>query len=227
MGETTVTIPTRCQGPPGTANGGVVAGLLAAAIGPTASVRLQAAVPLDTALTLDVAETEVSLWADGQRLAVAHPAEAPPAPPGGPPRTHAEATIGPTAEQHAFPHCFVCGPSAEDGLHITPGPLAEDEDAVATTWSPKPTAAGLDVERLAWAALDCPSGLAAMRDGTPSVLGTMTAHLARPLVAGEPIVVVGRLEGIDGRKRHATSALYDVDGEPVAWSSAVWITVAG
>ncbi len=221
----TVTIPTRYQGPPGTANGGCVAGLLAAAIGPTATVRLEAAVPLDTELHLAADGDGVALRSAEARVAVAHAADPPPAPPAAVPRAQAEATVGPTAAEHAFPQCFVCGPSAADGLHITPGPLA-DPAVVATTWVPDPGRADLDVERLAWAALDCPSGLAVMRDGTAAVLGTLTGHLRRPLEPGEPVVVVGRLDRIDGRKRFASSALYDVDGEPIAWSEAVWIELA-
>ena len=220
-----VHIPTRYQGPPDTANGGYVAGLLAAAVGPTATVRLEAAVPLETDLELAADGDGVSLRSADGRVAFALAAEPPALPPAPPPRSQAEATVGPTAAEHAFPHCFVCGPSAVDGLHITPGPLA-DPAVVATTWVPDPGRAGLDVEHLAWAALDCPSGLAVMQDGVASVLGTLTGHLRRPLEAGEPVVVVGRLDRIEGRKRFASSALYDVDGEPIAWSEAVWIELA-
>lgn len=221
---TTVTIPTRYQGPPDTANGGYVAGLLAVGFGPSATVRLERAVPLGVSLRLEEGDGEMSLWDDDQRLAVATAHDGPPVPPGGVDRASAEATVGPTAEQHAFPHCFVCGPSSVDGLHVTPGPLP-DGSAVATTWVPDPARAGLDVDRLAWAALDCPSGLAAMRDGVASVLGTMTARIARPLEAGEPLVVVGRHTATEGRKRFATTVLSDAADEPVAWSEAVWIAL--
>lgn len=221
---TTVTIPHRYQGPPDTANGGYVAGLLAVGFGPSATVRLERAAPLDVPLRLEDHGDEVSLWERDQRLAVAVPHDGLPKPaPGVDPAT-AGATVGPTAEQHAFPHCFVCGPSAAEGLHVTPGPLP-DGSGIATTWVPDPAQAGLAVDRLAWAALDCPSGLAAMRDGAAAVLGTMTARLARPLVAGEPLVVVGRHTATEGRKRFASTALYDRDGEPVAWSEAVWIAL--
>ena len=220
----TLTIPSRYQGPPGTANGGYVAGLLAVGFSSSATVRLERAVPLEVPLRFEDADDEASLWDGDQRLAVARPDAGPPPPAGGVDPATAEATVGPTAEQHAFPHCFVCGPSAADGLHVTPGPLP-DGSAVATTWFPDPEGAGLDVDRLAWAGLDCPSGLAAMRDGVAAVLGTMTARIARPLVSGEPLVVVGRHTATDGRKRFAATALYDADGEPVAWSEAVWIAL--
>lgn len=217
---TTIEVAQRYQGPPGTANGGWVAGLLAEPFGPSATVRLEAAVPLATPLRLD---DESTLWDGDRRLAVGRPSD-PPAAPGEPiPPEVAVATVGPTAEQHAFPHCFVCGPSAPDGLHVCAGPV--DDTTIATTWVPDPEAAGLDVFRLAWCALDCPSGMAAMRDGVAAVLGTMTAHVARPLEAGEPLVVVGRHRGTEGRKRFASTALYDADGRAVAWSDTVWIAL--
>jgi hypothetical protein len=57
----------------------------------------------------------------------------------------------------------------------------------------------------------------------PCVLGTLTGRLARPLVAGEPLVVVGRHLATDGRKRSAAAALFDEDGNAVAWSESIWI----
>ena len=38
-------------------------------------------------------------------------------------------------------------------------------------------------------------------------------------------MVVGRHTATEGRKRFASTALYDADGEPVAWSEAVWIAL--
>jgi hypothetical protein len=224
MGSSLVTIPSRYQGPPDTANGGYVVGLLATPLGPSATVRLETAVPLATPLRLEVDTEETSLWADDRRLAVGHPHDGPAAPIDPVDRSLAAATVGVTAEEHAFPGCFVCGPSAPDGLHLCAGPIP-DGSALATVWTPDPEAAGLDVDRLTWAALDCPSGMAAMQTGGAAVLGTLTGRIARPLVAGEPLVVVGRLLRTEGRKRFAGTALYADDGEPVAWSETVWISV--
>ena len=220
---TTLEVPARYQGPPDTANGGWVAGLLAEPFGDSATVRLEAAIPLTTPLRLEVADDESSLWDGDRRLAVGRPSDGPGAPVDPVPAEAAAATIGPTAAQHAFPNCFVCGPTSPDGLHICAGPV--DGTTVATTWVPDPETAGLDEHRLAWCALDCPSGLAAMRDGTAAVLGTMTARVARPLVAGERLVVVGRHLRTDGRKRFAATALYDDEGHAVAWSETVWIAL--
>ena len=222
---TTIEVPSRYQGPPGTANGGWVTGLLAEPFGDAATVRLEAAVPLEVRLRLEVADGESSLWEGDRRLAVGRPAEGPPAPVDPVSVDVAAAAVGVSPEDHAFPNCFVCGPTSPDGLHLCAGPL--DESTVATVWTPDPAAAGLNEHRLAWCALDCPSGLAAMRDGVASVLGTMTARIDRPLVAGEHLVVVGRHLGTEGRKRFASTALYDAHGEAVAWSDTVWIALTG
>ena len=64
-----------------------------------------------------------------------------------------------------------------------------------------------------------------MRDGVAAVLGTMTARIARPLEAGEPLVVVGRHTATEGRKRFASTVLQDAEGAAVAWSEAVWVAL--
>ena len=84
---------------------------------------------------------------------------------------------------------------------------------------------------MVWAALDCPSGVAAAEAaavpaGTPVLLGQMTARLgARPRI-GTEYRLVAWLLGRDGRKLTAGSALLGSDGEVVAAARALWITVA-
>jgi hypothetical protein len=86
-----------------------------------------------------------------------------------------------------------------------------------------------------WAALDCPSGIAAAEaaglDGEPGwdtaiLLGRMTATIlaARPAV-GDPCRVIAWPERRDGRKLTAGSALIGPDGEVLAVAGAVWLTV--
>ena len=68
-------------------------------------------------------------------------------------------------EEHPFPACFVCGPDRApgDGLRIFPGPLA-DRPLWAAPWTPDPSVTdvgGRVRPEVVWAALDCPSGIAA------------------------------------------------------------------
>ena len=84
-----------------------------------------------------------------------------------------------------FPDCFVCGMNRRpgDGLRIFPGPVA-GLALWAAPWTPDPSVAGPDGRvrpEVVWAALDCPSGIAAAeaaglaRTDTAILLGRMTA----------------------------------------------------
>src|SRR6204780_3876319 len=64
-----------------------------------------------------------------------------------------------------FPACFVCGTGRQlgDGLRIFPGPVA-GRPLGAGPWTPDPSvadASGRVRPEVVWAALDCPSGIAA------------------------------------------------------------------
>jgi len=86
-----------------------------------------------------------------------------------------------------------------------------------------------------WAALDCPSGIAAAEAAglgggsgwdTAILLGRMTATTlaARPAV-GDQCRVIAWPERRDGRKLTAGSALLGPGGEVLAVAAAVWLTV--
>ena len=131
--------------------------------------------------------------------------------------------------------CFVCGPARApgDGLRIFPGRVPR-RPVWAAPWTPDPSVGGLDGQvrnEVVWAALDCPSGVAAAEAaavpaGTPVLLGQMTARLgARPRI-GTEYRLVAWLLGRDGRKLTAGSALLGSDGEVLAAARALWITVA-
>jgi hypothetical protein len=217
-----VVIPGRFNGPPGSANGGFACGLLAAHVDGAAEVTLRVPPPLDTPLTVGSDGERVELR-DGDRLV----AEAVP--------TSFELEVPkqvslPEADfasrdfagflHHAYSTCFVCGPDRADGLAIFPGPVAGREGLVAAPWIPTDATP----PEVVWAALDCPSGWAVddfQREGI--LLGRMAARLLKTPRPGEPHVVIGWRRGVDGRKRHAGSALFTAAGKLLACSSSTWI----
>ena len=120
-----VVIAARFNGPPGTANGGYACGVVAAAIGPSATVRLIHPPPLEVALTRRRDEDGVVRLCAGETTIaegrIGCPAVDPPVPPN-PAAAARAADRGP--EHHPFPTCFVCGPlRPDDGLGILPGPV--------------------------------------------------------------------------------------------------------
>ncbi|WP_028648204.1 hypothetical protein [Nocardiopsis sp. CNT312] len=248
----TLTIPTHCNGPDGSGNGGYSSGLLAARLtaegGPAVTVTLRTPPPLGRPLTVagDPATglllTDPETDGKGHLVAEAVRAELPdrPAVPGTPatPGEAAEAEKRyPGLEGHPFPRCYSCGPDRPegDGLHLCPGrvrPGTGPDGAgtvVACTWTPHP---GLDggsgtvALPDTWTALDCPGGWSHDVKGRPIVLGRFTARVQEAPRIGRTYVAMGHLEAVEGRKVHTGSALYDASGRLVAQAHATWIMVA-
>lgn len=127
-------------------------------------------------------------------------------------------------EQHDFPSCFVCGTERpdDDGLRIFAGPVP-GTDLVASPWTAPADARAA----LVWAALDCPGAYAT---GYPerggALLGRLSARIDRVPAPGERCVVMGWPLGEEGRKRHAGTAVFGADGEPLARARAIWIVPA-
>lgn len=230
------TIPSRFNGPPGSANGGYTSGAIARELGwNAAEVSLRAPPPLDTELELLEAEDGAYELMHGETVvAVARrlneldmevpvsvtPAEA------------AEATdrgYERWSAQHPFPSCFGCGPKREpgDGLRIFPGFLPGGV-ACAAGWTPHQWLAGGEgvlAPELAWAALDCASSapLANYGEGPPMVLGCLEAQVDAEVRPGHPHAVVSWPIARDGRKRTGGAALLDEHGAVLGRSRALWI----
>src|SRR4051794_35006238 len=227
----TLTIPARFNGPPGSANGGYACGVVAAAGGPHARVRVMQPPPLDTPLERD-RDTDgvVRLRAGDTTIAegrVASPGIDAPDPPSlAAAARAAEGYAGRDPAQHPFPTCFVCGPLHGDGLRIFPGPTGDD-GVLACVWRPGADLAvdGVVDPRFVWAALDCPSGFACMPPATRTVLATMTAALEAPVMPESDYIVSAWPIAGEGRKHRAGSAVHDVDGRCVAIAEALWITL--
>jgi hypothetical protein len=226
---TAVVISARFNGPPGSGHGGYSAGVVAAALGPSATVRLAAPPPLDANMTLEDTEYGVRLMHGDTLVAEARPGRPEvdvPAPPSVADATRASEDY-PGFNDHPFPTCFGCGPErAEgDGLRVFPGPAGND-GLLAAPWTPTADLAtdGAVDPAFVWAALDCPSGFACIPPGTASVLATMTAELVAPIHAGERYVITAWPISHDGRKHRGGAAIHDASGTRVALADTLWIT---
>ena len=215
-------VPGRYNGPPGSANGGYMCGLVAGVLGGVAEVTLRLPPPLERELEVVREDGRVEIR-DGEAL-VAEAEEA---------ALDVEVPAAVSVEEatdasrryagflhHAYNTCFVCGPAREDGLRVYAGPVEGRPGLVASPWTP-----GEEPRpELVWAALDCPSGWAVddfQREGV--LLGRMAARVDRLPAAGEPHVVLGWRVRADGRKRHAGSALFTADGELLARARSTWL----
>jgi hypothetical protein len=224
----TVFIPSRFNGPPGSGNGGYASGVVAALLGGRAEVTLRTPPPLSRELAVVREDGRVEVR-DGETLV----AEAVPlgelvvdVPPAVSVEDAVEASRGYAGfRAHAYETCYVCGPARDDGLGIFPGPV-EGRSVVAAPWTPP--GEGPVADEIVWAALDCPSGWAAIvdGDGRPSVLGELAAAFAAPVRPEERCVVLGWALGGEGRKRFAGSAILGDDGAVRALARSTWIALA-
>jgi hypothetical protein len=245
-----VVVPARFVGPPGSANGGWIAGTLAgyldapaAGTAWAAEAVLRARTPLQVPLSIEAADgAGVRLTHDGTVLVEAYPA-APAEPAQAPPFVeHAAAEQAAAAAlrtaAHPFSMCFGCGTGRApgDGLRLLPGPVPDGPPGlVAVPWTIDASLAGPEGtigRHLLWSALDCPSFWAhqAALPGEEliALLARQTVTLADAAAAdtvtpGTTYIVVARADAAEGRKLHASSALYDQTGHLVAAATALWI----
>ena len=214
-------LAARFNGPPGSANGGVAAGRLAAYVGATAvEVTLRRPPPLDVDLRVEASGGTARLFDGNVLVAEAAPATVEADLPEAVSlerAREAEAAYGGLVD-HPFPTCFSCGTARDDGLGLRPGPVGKGRSAC--TWTPEK-----DDPVLVWAALDCPGGWAADLPGRPLVLGRMALEHRGRVAPGEQHVVQGWVAGQDGRKVHTGTALRGPDGSVVAVARATWLSV--
>lgn len=231
----TLTVAERFCGPPSTANGGYLAGRLAALVGAgTVSVRLRRPTPLARPLQVRRDGPAVELLDGKELLATATPADlhlaVPPAP--SPAEAAAAQAALPPRTGHPFPECFGCGPAREQGdaVAVFTGPLPDQPELWAGIFRPTaelPSSDGHAAPETVWAALDCPSlQPAAPEFDTPWLLGTLTVRQERPVRLGADHVLLAWLLGREGRRATTASALVGPDGVVCARAQAVWFAVS-
>lgn len=226
-------IDPRFNGPPGTGNGGYVAGALAAQLpaGTPVTVRLSAPAPLGRELEVvagtPAAGPRTATLRDGDQViatamtgasADLDALEVPAAVDLAAARAAAESF---DLSTHPFPRCFVCGPQHPEGLHLYPVAPAGRRDVVAGPVTLPETTAPF-----VWAALDCPGAFAVgMAEGETLLLGTISASLDAPVPAGTELVSIGWSTGASGRKRTCGTALLDAEGTVLARAASTWISL--
>jgi hypothetical protein len=231
-----VAIPDRFNGPPGSANGGYTCGVVATLVGSeVVQVSLRAPPPLERALAVTRHEGgRVELHDGGAIVAEGEPAEllldVPEAVSPEQAAAVSRAGMKRWATGHPFPTCVVCGPQRGegDGYRVFPGELDEGGGVFAAPWTPDATlddGHGYVRPECVWAALDCPTSapVANFGEGPPLVLARLTARLGCPVRMNEPHVLVAWPLEVEGRKRHAASALFDERGMLLCASRALWI----
>lgn len=226
----TIEVASRFNGPLDSGNGGYSAGLLAQQLSGPVEVSLRSPVPLDKRMRVSRDGDVARLLHDDHLIAeareVRHVEAEMPAPVGVEAAREASTRYrGLRGEM--FSRCFVCGLDRQDSFEVFAGEV-EGREVVASAWTTPEWAAGDsgDVRpEFVWAVLDCPTYFAAHhgQDLTMSVLAQMTAHVQKPVAAGQEHVVMSWPIGIDGRKRHAGAAVLSADGEPLAVARALLI----
>jgi hypothetical protein len=239
-----VVIEKRFCGPPNSANGGYVCGLLAAHIDGDAEITLLAPPPLGQRLEIVAGERGMELRKEGTTLAMGRSVrfDVPEIPIVDFHQAQDAVRRSPfDASRHPLPMCFVCGPARveRDGLRIIPGLLTPRPDHMigtfAAPWVPYANLAGEDgavAGEFVWAALDCPTGFAGVdaqhlgMTGTETILlGRMRARIERRPYPGDQCIIVAWPTGKDGRKLFANSALLSSNGELLAIAQATWLLV--
>jgi len=225
------TVDARFCGPPGCANGGYLAGLMANHAPGRVRIRLERPIPLAVPLELKAAEGgDLELTHEGTVLARALPAadfaiEVPAAPSYLAALEASRHFAGFT--NHPYPGCFVCGTGRArgDGLRIFAGNWGTGNQ-VAAPWVADATLSDGDGKvrpEFISAALDCPGAFAARDEMGQMLLGEFTAHIDRRVHVDEPCVILGWRIAAKGRKFEVGTALFDQGGELCARARGVWI----
>ncbi len=134
-----------------------------------------------------------------------------------------------------YPSCFVCGSGNTHELALRTPPGFYAHDRISVPWIPderlaEPSRPGEVATLVVSAALDCPAAWATVGTARSAgfaavLLGTMRIQVAHPVEVLDPVRVTARMDGSDGRKFRARSAIVDSDGRLLAVFDALNIAV--
>jgi hypothetical protein len=228
---TTISIPSRFNGPTSSGNAGYSCGVLAAHFDGPAAVSLRRPVPLDQELEVRAEDDGAVRAYAGEELIAEAVAAAPLATWSAPHvgLEEARAAVGrfPAPAGGIFDHCFVCGRSRADGFALFAGPLGRD-DLVASPWTPPAWAAGEDGAvrpEFSWSALDCPAYFALHgADLELAFLARQQSEIITTPRAGVTYVAVGQVLERAGRKGLAATAVLADDGTVLAHAELLFVT---
>jgi hypothetical protein len=225
----TITVPADLNGPVGSANGGVAAGLLGELIEGATRVRLFHPPPLGRSMQIRETASGVEALYEGEVAMAASPGRLDLHPPVVT-QEEARAASAPFVG-HSAVTCVVCGPEHPHGLQLYPGPVGAGP-VHATTWVPPVwvgDGTGFVRSEIVWGALDCPAAIMLLRhypgEGMFPALGTITAEIVEPLRVGDTYTVEAWPRGRDGRKLYAGTAVVGVGGKVHAASDQVNIAM--
>lgn len=243
--------PAGLDGPPGVLQGGLAAGLtvdLARAVdrfgAPLHAIGARLAAPtlLDVPFAARVSPGAATGWYEvvtfqqGRRLVSATVELTGPDPLDALPDLVALAQGPPpvAVPDPLYPTCFVCGMASTHPLALRTPPAFHAPDRLSIPWIPDERLAGPQEDRVATmvvaAALDCPSAWAtvahAQDEGYRAVLlGSLRLQVAGDVEVLDPVRVTARMDGADGRKLRARSAIVDTDGRALAVLDALHLAV--
>jgi hypothetical protein len=237
-------IDARFNGPPTSGHGGVATGLFATAVDRrAATVRLLAPPPLDTDLetVANGDEGHQSILGPDGPIASVRPLDHGrleswvPSLASEDELDHARAQyLAEFTDGHVFPTCFGCGPARPDGdgLELFAG-VIDRLGVTAAGWTPDNSLSDGDgVEPWeVWAAVDCPSGLAALPEVADlsilvgMVLGEMSLRVDGEPRVGERCQVQARHRSNTGRRHLVDVCLIGDDARLLAVGAATWVEI--
>jgi hypothetical protein len=225
----TIIIPSRFEGPSGSAQGGWTARHLAAHLDGSHTYAFRSHIPLDTALTVD-RERSALIGPAGELVIEASPwtpdiVETPPVSLDD--ATEARTRFSRFLNPNPVPDCFSCG-SRPDSMGVRASPL--DDGRFATDWTvPDWAEDPLSASAALWAALDCTAAfyVCFSTENRPAFTVQYAVAEHRPVRAGETLAIVGwsgdHVPTWDGRKRGAASVAFDASGTRVAAARSFWV----